>query len=281
VRRLFRRPSRSGPLVLDVQRGQVVAEGPDRLAAAGTPARVAFLAHWSPDGTVSRSVAELARVLDAGGFTVGLVSAAGGEGPLRWPGPRPENLTIVRRPNAGYDFGSWATALDRYPATARASEVLLLNDSLAGPFRPIDHLLERLHDSAADVWGLTDTTQFGHHVQSYCLGFKRGVLAEGPMARFWRQVRVESSRDDVIWRYEIGLSRLLHRERYTIDAAIRSNRVVRDGQNPTILGWRLLLDEGFPFVKRQLLKSPELAPDGVDVRPELEHRYGVRVDEWI
>jgi hypothetical protein len=37
------------------------------------------------------------------------------------------------------------------------------------------------------------------------------VLGSAPLARFWRGIRVESSRDDVIWRYEIGLSRLLHR----------------------------------------------------------------------
>ena len=159
--------------------------------------------------------------------------------------------------------------------------MLLLNDSLAGPFQPIDRLLRHFDDSGADVWGITDTSQFGHHLQSYCLGFKNGCLGEAPIARFWREIRVERSRDDVIWRYEIGLSRLLRRERFSVDAAIRYPSVVRDGENPTIIGWRHLLDLGFPFVKRQLLREPEVAPDGSKVREEVERKFGVDVDEWL
>ena len=298
-RRLFRLPSRREPLVLGAQTPKVHVEGVDRLAGCSSPARVAVIAHWAPDSTVSRSVAELTRVLSANEYWVVVVSTAEGAGPLEWPEPQPPGVTILRRPNAGYDFGSWATALDRYPVVAGADQVLLMNDSLAGPFEPIDDLLAQFRDSRADVWGLTDTTQFGDHLQSYCLGFKNQTLREAPLARFWRGIRVESSRDDVIWRYEIGLSRLLHRERYTLDVAIHYSSVVREGQNPTIIGWRRLLDTGFPFVKRQLLRSPEgpmalaarrlaravvpgeVAPDGDQVREELKRRYGVDVDDWV
>ena len=40
--------------------------------------------------------------------------------PLDWREAGPPALTVLRRPNVGYDFGSWATALDRYPAIADA-----------------------------------------------------------------------------------------------------------------------------------------------------------------
>jgi lipopolysaccharide biosynthesis protein len=299
VRRRFRLPSRDGPLVLGAQKPDVKVEGVDHLAGCDNPTRVAVIAHWAPDSKVSRSVAELTRILSAHEYCVVVVSTAEGAAPLQWPGPQPAGVTILRRPNAGYDFGSWATALDRYPVVAGADQVLLMNDSLAGPFEPIDHLLARFDDSRANVWGLTDTTQFGHHLQSYCLGFKKQTLREAPLARFWRGIRVESSRDDVIWRYEIGLSRLLHRERYTLDVAIPCSSVVREGQNPTIIGWRRLLDSGFPFVKRQLLRTPEgpkasaarrlaravvpseVAPALDQVREEIERRYGVDVDDWV
>ena len=65
------------------------------------------------------------------------------------------------------------------------------------------------------------------------------------------------------------------------DAAIPHWRVVADGQNPTIIGWRRLLDSGFPFVKRQLLREPALAPDGEEARTEVEQRFGVAVDGWL
>jgi hypothetical protein len=56
---------------------------------------------------------------------------------------------------------------------------------------------------------------------------------------------------------------------------------VSDGQNPTILGWRRLLDAGFPFVKRQLLREPQVAPDAVEIPEHLLSRYGVAVREWV
>jgi lipopolysaccharide biosynthesis protein len=281
MRRFVRLPGRRGPLVLDIEKSGIRTESEDGLAAEGALSRVAVIAHWAPDSRLSRSVSELTRSLIDHDYQVVVASSAEGEAPLEWSGEQPANVTVLRRPNVGYDFGSWATALDRYPAIASAGQVLLMNDSLAGPFGPIDDLLLDFDGSGADVWGMTDTSQFGHHLQSYCLGFKRGCLGERPLAAFWSDIRVEKSRDDVIWRYEIGLSRLLHRERFSVDAAIRYRKVVRDGENPTIIGWRRLLDMGFPFVKRQLLRQPEVAPDGSMVREEVRRKFGVEVDQWL
>ncbi len=266
--------------VLEAQTG-VHAEGADHLAEIAAPERVAFVAHWTRDSRVSRSVFELIAALIADGYSVALVSAAQGEEPLAWPAAAPQGLTILRRPNLGYDFGSWATALDRYPAVAGAQEVLLINDSLAGPFRPIGHILGHFHNSKADVWGLTDTTQHTHHIQSYCIGFKCQVLTEPPLMEFWRNVCVEASRDDVIQRYELGLSRLLHREAYTIEAAFRYQNVIGEGLNPTVHGWRRLLDLNFPFVKRELIRKPEVTRDGTEVSAEIQRRYGIDIRDWI
>jgi lipopolysaccharide biosynthesis protein len=190
-------------------------------------------------------------------------------------------VTVLRRPNIGYDFGSWATALDRYPAIRALPAVLLFNDSLAGPFAPIDHLLGHFQRSNADVWAITDTRQLRHHLQSYCLGFKGGCLEAAPLRDFWGGIRVEPSRDTVIERYELGLSRLLAREHLVVDVAIPSWRVVDIDDNPTILGWRRLLDAGLPFVKRQILREPDICPDGGSVREELRRRYGVDADDWL
>jgi lipopolysaccharide biosynthesis protein len=281
MRWLRRLSGRRGPLVLEAQQSAVHVEGEDLLGRARSTERIAVFAHWAADARVSRSAVELTRALLGFGYEVVFVSAAEGTAPLEWAADRPAGVTVLRRPNIGYDFGSWATALDRYPAIAATPHVLLLNDSLVGPFQPIDHLLERFHESAADVWGLTDTTQFCHHLQSYCLGFKSRTLLEAPLSRFWLDIRVEPSRERVIWHNEIGLGRLLDRERFVTEAAIPYWRVVRENQNPTILGWRGLLDEGFPFVKRQLLLQPHVAPDGPHVRAEILRRFGVNVDAWL
>ncbi len=71
----------------------------------------------------------MATLVDAG-YLVVVVSTAEVPEPLDWSSDRPERLTVLRRPNLGYDFGSWATAIDRYPQVVEADRVLLLNDSL-------------------------------------------------------------------------------------------------------------------------------------------------------
>jgi hypothetical protein len=281
VKRRFLHRAKRGPRVLDAQLSKVEVEGIDHMGGIGTPARVALMSHWTPGTRVSRSVAELTRALISNGYSLLIVSTAEGSGPLVWPEDQPAGVTVLRRPNIGYDFGSWATGLDRYPTVAGADEVLLINDSLAGPFRPIDHILESFHATGADVWGMTDTTQFTRHLQSYCLGFKHQVLQEAPLAHFWRDICIEGSRDDVIWRYEIGLSRLLQREAFTMDAAFRYGKVVGEGKNPTIHGWKRLLDLGFPFVKRELLRKPDVVCDGKEVPAEIMRRFGIDLGEWV
>ena len=245
------------------------------------PGRFAVVAHWDPLSRVSRSVRVLLRALGGAGYRTILVSAAPDSGLLDWVDDRPAGVTVMRRPNVGYDFGSWATALERLPVIRRAEMVLLFNDSMAGPFAPMDALLDHFRRSQADVWAMTDTRQLGHHLQSYCLGFKGGVLDDPSLRRFWSGIGVEQTREAVIERYELGLSRLLARRRLLVDVAIPSWKVVDDDDNPTIVGWRRLLDLGFPFVKRQVLREPDVCPDGGDVRDELRRRFDVDADEWL
>ena len=280
--RWLRLPARPEPLVLRAQAsGPVSVEGDDRTDMLARAERVAVVAHWDQEGRVGRSTRTLVVALSGAGYETMLVSTSPGPGALDWVDGRPRDVTVMRRPNIGYDFGSWATALDRYPDIGRARLVLLLNDSLAGPFAPIDRLLDHFDRSQADVWGITDTRQLRHHLQSYCLGFKGRCLESPSLSRFWREIRVEASRDAVIERYELGLGRLLERQHFTTDVAIPSWRVVDGDDNPTTIGWRGLLDAGFPFVKRQVLREPDVCPDGASVREELRRRYGVEADEWL
>jgi lipopolysaccharide biosynthesis protein len=281
MRRFLRLPRSRGPRVLSANGSAVSVEGGDNLATAGTVDRVAILAHWASSARLSRSVTTLVSALRVAGYHIVIVSTSEDPQPLGWSDARPDGVTVMRRPNLGYDFGSWATAIDRYPQIVEADRVLLLNDSLAGPFATLDPLIARFHASIADVWAVTDTSQFAYHLQTYIVGFPGRSLRELPLRRFWRGIYVEPTKEDVIWRNEIGFSQLLRRERFVIDVAIPFHRIVPEGKNPTIIGWRRLLDRGFPFVKRELLRRPEIAPDGDEVRSELRRRFEVDVDEWV
>jgi lipopolysaccharide biosynthesis protein len=244
--------------------------------------RVAVLAHWSARPVVTRSVRTLVHELQAYGYQVVVSSACEAVEPLVWGDEVAlDGLVVIRRPNVGYDFGSWSMALDLVPGTIPTERTILVNDSMAGPFTTLRPLLESLDATPADVWGLTDTQQFGSHLQSYFVAYCDGVLAERPLARFWADVRHEPDKDSVIIRNELGLSRLLQVEGFVHLPEFSHERIVPAGQNPVIRGWKRLLELGFPFVKREILRDPTVAPGGRSVPAVLRRQLGVEVAEWV
>lgn len=250
-------------------------------AEFGAPSHAAVLVHWAPTPMLSRSVTTLANELSSAGYRLVLVSACESPEPLEWRGKRPPGAIVLRKPNVGYDFGSWAVALHELPTLAGADRVILTNDSMAGPFASISGLLARFEAGAADVFGLTDTRQYFRHLQSYFLGFTQGVLAEKPLARFFADVRDEATKWDVVHHSELGLSRLLQQEGYGFTTAFRADDVVPAGENPVIRGWWQLIERGFPFVKREILRDPKVAPRAQWVHREVATVFGERIEDWV
>lgn len=270
------RPARA--LDLAAGRTHVEVRGED----LGDAERVAVLVHHGAVPRVTRSFGELVGAFRARGYGVLVVSSAEFREPLDWGAAgTPAGATVLRKPNVGYDFGSWAVGLAAYPQVREAATVVLANDSLVGPFASIDGVLDRAEATPADVWGLTETLQFARHLQSFFVAYRGGVLTDAPLDWFWRGVRHHADKQMIIHRNEIGLGRLLEREGYALDALFGAGQVVPAADNPTIAGWRTLLERGLPFVKREIVRSPGLAPGGQDIPAELRARYAVDVDEWL
>lgn len=238
----------------------------------------AVVAHYSMTSRVSRSTRKLIAEFDANGYLPVIVSAADCPDALDWSGDLPSRAIVVRKPNVGHDFGSWATGLALFPELADGHSVILANDSMLGPFRPLAPLISRFHAADADVWGLTNSRQYTPHIQSYFLGFKDGVLQRPFMTRFWRGVRNEPSKRRIVFRGELGLSRTLRNNGCKLTAAFASSEIVAPGRNPVIDGWDRLLGEGFPFVKRALVNPNEPVRD--QVAHEVQRRLGIQVDDW-
>lgn len=267
------------PRVLDEVAGQVRREHgelPDQ-----APDRVAVLVHFSASARVSRSFRALVREFADAGYLPLVVSAATTPEPLQWGGGLPDQAVVLRKPNIGYDFGSWAVGLQALPELARSAHVVLANDSVLGPFQSLKPHLDAFECSDADVWGLTDTRQYFHHLQSYFLGFRRGVLAEKPLARYWADRRVERTKWDIIRRNELALSQLLQDEGYVTTAAFRADDVVAAGENPVIRAWWTLIENGFPFIKREIVTNPSVAPRSEWVAREVKAYFDEDVNEWL
>jgi lipopolysaccharide biosynthesis protein len=190
-------------------------------------------------------------------------------------------VVVLRRANARYDFGSWASVMAAVPEVLDSPTVLLTNDSLVGPFSSMRHVLDSAAGSHADVWGAIRSEQFQPHLQSYMIAFRGGILREPTLRRFWSRLPDVTDKLEIVRRYELGLSTLFWTEGYSTEAFIEGREFARWWENPTIMHWNALLDLGFPFVKRQLLRDPTLAPDGERIVETVQSLYRVDPYEWV
>ena len=165
-------------------------------------------------------------------------------------------MTVYRRPNVGYDFGSWAAVMDLHPRRWPPIKRWSSTTAWWGPFAPLTDILAGFEQCGTDVWGLIDTHQDEPHLQSHWIGYRGGLLAEPPLREFWSDIRVEPTKRAIIGRYEIGQTRNFAALGYSISVQFPFNLVVQPGQNPTSIGWRRLLSFGFPFVKREIALRP-------------------------
>jgi lipopolysaccharide biosynthesis protein len=244
--------------------------------------RVAVLAHWSVSTRATRSACALVHELQSFGYRVVVISGCETHGPLVWDSTVDvDELVVIRKPNIGYDFGSWSLALAMLPDLAAAERMILVNDSMAGPFTSLRPLLEQFDHTTADVWGLTDTRQFRPHLQSYFLGFCDGVLVDRPLREFWADIRDETEKLRIVFQNEIGLSRLLQEEGYVQVPAFPHELFADPGENPVIKGWERLLEGGFPFLKREILRHPAVAPAGHSAPSVVKRLLDVEVSEWV
>ena len=245
--------------------------------------RVAFVAQWSTMAALSLSTSRLIQELQRAGYRVIVSSSCPDPEPLtvhEAADVRVDDLTVLRRPNVGYDFGSWTAAMHRYEHLLAADKVLVVNDSLVGPFASLEPVIRNFETTTADVWGMVQSRQVRPHLQSYFRGFRYGSLEEPTMRRFWRDVRVIPDKLELIAAYEYGFTDLLQRHGYSTASYVHADDVVWGELNPTIQGWERLLDAGVPFIKRELLRRPDLVPDGGRIRRVLTERFGIEVDEW-
>lgn len=242
--------------------------------------RVAIIASWGSDNQASISLENMVQRLEECGYFVMIARASDDSLPLSFSDDYKGRARVLHKPNIGYDFGSWSTALAWDPSIRSARFVILTNDSLVGPFDSLQPMIDDFEAAISPVWAATNTTQFFPHIQSFFIGFRDGALGHRPIKSFWENLLVETEKPKIIHEYELGLSRLLFSEAYSTQACFPAERVVQHGRNPTIDGWRRLVELGFPFVKRELVTNPALLVDD-DLPAYIAERFGFDPRAWI
>ena len=273
--------------------------------------RVAVFVHFDIGGAVQPFVLDYLKALNAHGFSVIFVTNSGRLDKAAQAALKQDCAAVLVRRNVGYDFGAMRDGLRHAALPRANTEmVLVANDSVYGPLADMGPMFQRIDFARADVWGATESYQNRYHLQSFFLVAGRTALASTAWAEFWRSVRPVRSKLWVISRYEVGMTQSLMKgglrcaaiypykelvaridpsslvatekdapeeadpfvaNRKTHLARILYAASHRLPLNPTAELWRQLLQSGFPFLKRELLRdNPAGVIDVADWRPQTD-----------
>ncbi|MDP9805999.1 hypothetical protein J2S70_000581 [Trueperella bonasi] len=269
-----------GPLVSSETAGRIRLEKGKRDTIRHAE-RVALIAQYSTTPRQSRSLSIYARSLADNGFLPIIIAVTEGREELKFPFGLPAETIILRRPNLGYDFGSWATALGMFPEVRNKTCVLITNDSMIGPFDSITPILRWISEPGQpNIRALTSSDQISHHLQSFFVCFRGGILADRPWVDFFNGIRVQDDKDSVVMRYELGMSKLAFYEGYTMEEWVSGSELGVPFGNPTVEGWQRLIESGVPFIKRTLLTHPATEQEGSEARSFIKNRFGHEITEW-
>jgi rhamnosyltransferase len=246
--------------------------------------RLAIYAHFSESRKVARYVFYFLEELRSLGFEICFVSNS------RLAIESQSEIStlcqnLIQRENTGYDFSMWQAGLTESDLSNR-DELLLTNSSIVGPLQPLAPLWQNSLVNNCDFWGLTDNDEFGRHLQTYFIVFRRQVIQAACFIDFWRSILPLRDKQQVIQNYEVGLTRQLEENGFKWKAIFAQGRMwslflsqrslakkIGDfcynrglpGRNTTTLLPDLLLQCGMPFLKAALLRkapfqvSPKIA----------------------
>ena len=136
--------------------GQVTLAWPDRQPALQP--EVALFAHYDVGGEVSEAALGYLAALRAAGVSVLFASNAEELQPSALAAVQALCDGVLVRRNFGLDFAAWRAGLAHWGLPRADTRMLLLvNDSLIGPFAPLRPLLDRFGFAEADVWAATES----------------------------------------------------------------------------------------------------------------------------
>ncbi|HYZ61412.1 MAG TPA: rhamnan synthesis F family protein [Acetobacteraceae bacterium] len=222
--------------------------------------RVCLFAQFNPRHRIRAHVLHYVREIQSCGFQT-IVACSGDRLP---PQQDREALaetgaTLVFRPNHGLDFGAWRHLILEGHADG-ADAVLLANDSVFGPFRPLAPIVQRMDAKGFDVWGMIESLQHTWHLQSWFLHFTGAAFRHPEVARVFEEPFECMDKGEIIERGELGLGRALQRAGLRCGAVVRhrdaSWMARRRPANMMHIDWHHNLVSGrLPFLKSDLLRT--------------------------
>lgn len=162
---------------------------------------------------------------------------------------------------SGYDFSAYSAALREISRRSPHADVLVINDSVYGPFTDVREVLAH---APWELTGFTATSQVENHIQSYAFVLKNVTPARmRSLATVMFPWRALSNPHDVIQVQETRFARVAARS-FPVGAYWFAEK--EQVLDPTLFRPIELIAAGFPFLKRSLLGKHQTLQDVEQIR---------------
>ncbi len=191
-----------------------------------------------------------------------------------------------------YDFGSYKRGWEYAEKKGYLNsfdEIIVCNDSCYGPLYPFAKYFDKMSNVKCDFWGMSSNYDIYHHIQSFFYVFRKNAIKIQTLTDFFKTIKKENSFIDVVYSYEVKLTKLLIENGLTVGCYL-PNKIktkVKMG-NKLVYPLTLIKDYKFPFIKikvfnnglgKHLKESPQEVLDYIEkINPEL---YGTIKNELM
>lgn len=193
---------------------------------------------------------------------------------------------IYERDNSGFDVGAYAqiiTLLHESKEIDEYQELILLNDSVFGPFYDLQEMFDEMdrRSMTIDFWGITrrgcsdfdgGDEIYPQHIQSYCYIFRNKILHSNEFFHYWEKIctRVTDFRSAIL-NYEFHLTQYFSDLGYSWDSYCKCNDYItenpRKNLSPYHYGsYELIKKDKCPFLKRKLFTGDFIENRYTDAR---------------
>lgn len=233
--------------------------------------KICVFAHYDRDNIVDDYIIYYLSALNESGFDIVFVTTSGADEVYLEDRLKSKVNIVIKRNNIGRDFYSYKTGIYAiFPILKRYKLLLLANDSVYMFSKQkfsklIDGVYQKVLRNEGDFFGAIDSYERAYHLQSWFLGFAinkntyefLGSLCLVPL----------ENKEDIINIYEVGLSQMAIKSGLRVISMFDYKKIalsLNKGHpyyehtrkyyaNPTHFFWDVLINKGFPFIKKELL----------------------------
>ncbi|MFC6356933.1 rhamnan synthesis F family protein [Luethyella okanaganae] len=187
------------------------------LGLAGRVRRLGVYFFYDPAGVVDEYVIHFLQAMNAD-FTELIVVVNGrlsAEG--RDAFSRLEKVTVIVRPNSGFDVWAYKTAIDHvgWGRLSDFDEMVMMNFTIVGPVNSFADMFEEMNSRDIDFWGITvhngasfdpwgtlDVCEVPPHLQSHFIAVRRSLFEGEEFRRYWDDMGPILSYVDAVSKHE-------------------------------------------------------------------------------